>query len=389
MHGLYFSDEGIISSKGTIFAEEAVKLGRSAAMLSKRIIIGIKESSAAEALSFAFSAGALENGSDVFFAGDVSLSELFFCSDISGDDASCLIVYISSVFNSSFRFFRKGGAPLTAEEEDKLLNEVPVSKNSVCGMISEVSSLRCLYFAKLKSMVSQISFEAFPYSVIINSPSSRIRKLCTELFPDIKGENTLSFHINEDGVKVTAFTEYTGYIPCEKLLSLAFKFFLSEKNAGETVFVPNDFIGSAESIAETFKIKIVRSDSADIPFFYDKIILTVEILKIIQKTGQSLASLCADLPDYAELNRYIPIERENCIELIKNFCNEYKNGKNYNMDKNFAAGITINDDLGKISVTPIRSGKGIMLHAESKAMESAAELCDFYEGILRKSNGFS
>ena len=59
------------------------------------------------------------------------------------------------------------------------------------------------------------------------------------------------------------------------------------------------------------------------------------------------------------------------------------------MDKDYSAGITINDDLGKISVTPIRSGKGIMLHAESKAMETAAELCDFYEGILRKSNDFS
>lgn len=385
MSDLYFSDDGIISSSGNISVNDAVRLGCSAAALSKRIIVGIKESSAAFALSLAFSAAALEKGADVFFMGDVSLPELFFCSDISGEDYPCLIVCISSVFSSSFRFFRKGGVSLTADEENRLLSDISVSESSPIGTIRDISSLRCLYSAKLKSVISQISFESFPYSVIINSPSSRIRSLCAELFPDIKGDRTLSFHINENGVKVTAFTESTGYIPCEKLLSLAFKFYLSEHSDIETVAVPNGFPGSAERIAEAFGIKTVRSDSADIPFYYDKIILIVEILKIIQKTGQNLDMLCADLPEYAELNRYIPIERESCIELIKNLCSEYNNGKNYNLDKDYSSGITINEDLGRISVTPIRSGKGIMLHAESKAMESAAELCDFYEGILRNT----
>lgn len=389
MNELYFSDDGILSSSGYISTEEALKLGSSAAKLSKRIIIGIKESSAAKTLSLAFSAGALEKGADVFFTGDVSLPEILFCSDISGADNSCLIVYISSVFSSSFRFFRKSGAAMTTEEEDRLLNDVFVSKNSPAGTIRDISSLRCLYSAKLKAVISQIDFNDFPYSVIINSPSARIRNLCTEIFPDTKGDNTLSFHINEDGIKVTAFTESTGYIPCEKLLLLAFKFYLADKSEDENVYVPNEFPSSAEIIAKGSKVKIVRSDSADLPFFYDKIILIVEILKIIQKTGQNLDLLCAGLPEYAELNRYIPIDRENSIELIKNLCNKYKNGKNYYVDKDYSAGITINDDLGKISVTPIRSGKGIMLHAESKAMETAAELCDFYEGILRKSNDFS
>lgn len=389
MRDLYISDDGIMSSKGLISAEEALKLGCSAARLSKRIIIGLKESSASKALSLAFSSGALENGADVFFTGDVSLPEFFFCSDILGDANSCLIVYISSVFSSSIRFFRKGGTALTAEEENSLLNDNYVSTNSSIGTIKDISSLCCIYSANLRSAISQINFENFPYSVIINSPSARIRKLCAEIFPDIKGDRTLSFHLNEDGIKVTAFTDSTGYIPCEKLLSLAFKFYLSEKYEEKTVFIPNDFPGSAERIAEDLKIKVVRSDTAVLPFYYDKFILIVEILKIIQKTGQNLDSLCAGLPEYAELNRYIPIDKESCIELIKKLCNEYKNGKNYNMEKNYSAGITINDDLGKISVTPIRSGKGIMLHAESKAMETAAELCNFYEDILRKNNDFS
>ena len=374
MQYLYFSDDGIMSERGFITAEEALMLGRASARLSKHIIVGIKGSSEANILSLAFAAGASESGADVFEAGAASLPELFFCSDISASESQCLIVYISSVFSSSFRFFRKGGAALTDDEEDKLLNTASFSENSLFGTIRDISSLRCLYIEKLKAMISRIDFEDFPYSVIINSPSSRIRSLFSELLPETKGNDTLSFHINEDGVKVTAFTEQTGYIPCDKLLSIALKYNLSEKSDNETVLIPTSFPGSAERIAKEFNIKIMRSENAVLPFFYDKIILTVEIIKIIQKSKQNLAELCSKLPDYVELDRYIPIERKNYIELLQNFCNKYKNGKNYNLDKKCSAGITINDELGRISVTPVRSGKGIMLHAESKAMETAAEL---------------
>lgn len=389
MQEMYFSDDGIMSSSGSISAEEAVKLGRAAATLSKHIIIGIKGSFEAKALSLSFSAGAAENGADVFFMGEASLPELFFCSDIAAEDDRFLIVYISFVFSSSVRFFRKNGSALSFREEEQLLSDDISSKKDFSGRINDISSLRCLYLSKLRSVFSQLCFDDFPYSVMINSPSSRIRKLFSEFLPELKGDNTLSFHINEDGVKVTAFTEQTGYVPCDKLLSLALKHYISEKAEDETVFVPKDFPGSAEKIAGVFGKKILRCEEVKLPFFYDKIILIVEILKIIQKTGQTLDTLCADLPEYAELDRYIPIKRENGIETIKKLCREYNNGKIYNIEKKCRDGITITDDLGRISVTPVRSGKGIMLHAESKAMETAAELCDIYESILRKSNDFS
>lgn len=386
---LYFSDEGILSSDGKITAEDAARLGMAASFLSGGIVVGIKASPYTEMLAMSFCAAALESGADIFFAGDISLPELFFVSkQVVGD---CAVVYISSVFYPSFRFFHRGGGELSPAEE-KLLEEKLFKnedKSGRVGKFSDISSLRCLYASHIKGLANYC-VGGFPYSVVINSPSERIRTLCSEVLPRFEGGETLAFHLNEDGVKVTAFTESTGYIQCGKLLMLALKYrFADLKKSDVKIFrIPTKFPSFAEKIAAEYGVKIERSDTAELDFYNDKIILIVEILKIIQKTGQKLNILCSSLPEYAELDRYVPIEKESCEKSIKSLCSEYKNGKNYEQDKDFSSGVTISDGLGKISVTPIRSGKGIMLHAESKNMEAAAELCNFYENMLCDKGSF-
>ena len=388
---LYFSDEGILSSGGNITADDAARIGRAALGLSGSIVVGIKASPRAEMLAMAFCSAALESGADIFFAGDISLPELFFMSKQAAGE--CAVVYISSVFYPSFRFFRRGGGELSLAEENLLTeklshNDIDIGRT---GRFSDISSLRCLYSSRLKGLAQ---FDGgFPYSVVINSPSERIRSLCNEVIPRFDGGETLAFHLNEDGVKVTAFTESTGYIQCGKLLMLALKHrleaFKAFENINGKVFkLSTRFPGFAERIAGEYGVKLERSETAELDFYNDKIILIVEILKIIQKTGHRLDDLCRTLPEYAELDRYVPVERESCEERIKKLCSQYKNGKNYVLDKDFSGGIAINDGLGKIFITPIHSGKGIMLHAESREMEAASELCDFYENILRGKGSF-
>lgn len=384
---LYFSDEGIMSSGGNITADDAARIGRAAVRLSNSIVIGMRSSPKSEALALAFCAAALESGADIFFAGDISLPELFFMSRQAV--SFCTVVYISSVFYPSFRFFHRGGGELSRGEEDLIEENLCQSQNDMTigqvGKFSDISSLRCLYISHLKSLA--IFDDGFPYSVVINSPSARIRELCSEVIPRFEGGETLAFHLNEDGVKVTAFTEQTGYIQFEKLLLTALKYRLGDFE-GKIFDIPIKFPSAAEKIASGYGIKLNRKERAKLDFYDDKIILTVEILKIIQKTGHKLNKICDELPEYAELERYIPVEKESCEGRIKSLCNKYNNGKKYDEDRDYSGGITINDDLGKISVTPIRSGKGIILHAESGAMETAAELCDFYENILRGKGSF-
>lgn len=383
---LYFSDEGILSSGGGFSSEDAACIGRAAAKLSGSIVVGIKSSPKSEALMLGFCAAALENGADIFFAGDVSLPELFFISKQVSDN--CLAVYISSVFYTSFRLFRRGGGELSANEARFIEEEIcrNEAKSNLMGKMSDISSFRCLYVSHLRSLAQGLG-GSFPYSVTVNSPSERIRTICSEVLPAFDGDETLAFHLNEDGVKVTAFTESTGYIQCGKLLMLALKYRL-EAFDGKVFDIPMRFSGFAEKTALEYGVKINRSETAELDFYNDKIILIVEILKIIQKTGRKLDSLCGALPDYAELERYVPIERENCGDRIKRLCSEYKNGKNYDEERNFDDGVVIDDSLGRISITPVRSGKGIMLRAESVKTETAAELCNIYEDRLREKGSF-
>ncbi|MGN0599625.1 MAG: hypothetical protein ACI4JK_06980 [Oscillospiraceae bacterium] len=385
---LYFSDEGILSSGKRITADEAALIGRGASRLSRSIVVGVKASPTSEALALAFSAAALECGADILFAGNVSLPELFYISNKTDEES--IAVYISSVFYPSFRFFRRGGGELSRDMEEMLFESDNMKTESFeIGKISDISSFRVIYVSHLKKLlgVDSEKYESFPYSVVVNSPSERIRLLFSEVLPKVEGKEVLAFHISEDGVKCTAFTESTGYIQCGKLMMLALKYHIKDYK-GNVFKIPKDISGAAEKIAAEYGVKLERSQEAELDFYYDKILLIIEIIRIIQKTGQKLYKLCEDLPKYAELDRYIPIEKESSTEKIKTLCNEYKNGKNYILDKDFSGGVTINDALGKISVTPIRSGKGIMLHAESTAMESAAELCDHYERILHGEHDF-
>ena len=385
---LYFSDEGILSSGKSITADEAALIGRGASRLSRSIVVGVKASPTSEVLALAFSAAALECGSDILFAGNVSLPELFYISNKTDEES--IAVYISSVFYPSFRFFRRGGGELSRDKEEMLLESDNMKKESFeIGKISDISSFRVIYVSHLKRLLGEDSekYESFPYSVVVNSPSERIRQLFSEVLPKVDGNEVLAFHISEDGVKCTAFTESMGYIQCGKLMMLALKYRIKDFK-GKAFRIPKDISGAAEKIAAEYGVKLERTQEAELDFYYDKILLIVEIIKIIQKTGQKLDKLCEDLPKYAELDRYIPIEKESCTEKIKVLCNEYKNGKNYILDNKISGGVTINDALGRISVTPIRSGKGIMLHAESTAMEAAAELCDHYERILHGEHDF-
>ena len=46
---------------------------------------------------------------------------------------------------------------------------------------------------------------------------------------------------------------------------------------------------------------------------------------------------------------------------------------------------TTNGDGGRVTVRPVRTGKGIMLNVESYALEAASELCDFYSEVIKRN----
>ena len=48
-------------------------------------------------------------------------------------------------------------------------------------------------------------------------------------------------------------------------------------------------------------------------------------------------------------------------------------------------GVLTDGDGGRVTVRPVRTGKGIMLNVESYALEAASELCDFYSEVIKRN----
>ncbi len=365
MKKLILTDNGITSSKGIMTAEQALMIGKLSEfkkMNIENIVIGVRSEGLSSVLSSAFSAGASENGINVFYIGEACLPELLYCSDII--DENCLAVYIRSVFEPYFTFYinRK---PV---EIDIIRADNEISEKQ--GVNIDFSKLKMLYSMNLKKKCAGIE----NMNVKINSPSERIRNICSDIFRDYSKETEITFHIDEKAEKVTAFTDTDGYISCEKLLAVVLNEGI-KNNEESDIMIPVDFPGIAEKIAYKNGKNIIRSNKCRMDFFTDKILLIVEILKIIQKYQCDIKELLRQIPDYAELERYLPIDSEKALNYLYK---EYDLNNNQDSIK----GITLANELGKISVKPVRSGKGIILFAESYAMEAASELCNFYENKL-------
>lgn len=367
MKELIFTDNGIISSEGRLTVEQALKIGKMSELKERNIeniVIGVRSEKNSSVLASAFSAGASENGINVFYIGEACLPELLYCSDIL--DKNCLAVYISSVFEPSFIFY-KNGVSLEIDIR-KIFDDFSDKK----GLIEDFSKLKTLYFLNLRKLCAGLENT----KVRINSPSERIRKLCGSVFCNYSGEPDITFHIDEKAEKVTAFTDKDGYISSEKLLAIV----LNEKmNLIEErdIIIPVEFSGIAEKIALRKRKNIVRKKHFKLDYFTDKILLIVEILKVIQKSKCNMTELLKEIPDFAELERYLPIESEMAFNYL---CKEYNLNKNYKMENR--KGLIFTNELGKISIKPVSSGKGVVLLAESYAMETASELCNFYENKL-------
>lgn len=367
MKELIFTDNGIISSEGTLTAADAMRLGKLSDIKEKgikNIVIGVRSEKISSVLASAFSSGAAENGINVFYIGEASLPELLYCSDKI--DKNSLAVYISSVFDPAFSFYKNG---MTFEVDLERVSDIISDK---FGLNENFSKLKILYSLHMKKIVNDLE----NMKIRINSPSGRIRALCDDIFCSYSGEPDITFHIDEKSEKVTAFTDKNGYISCEKLLAIVLNDRINKSKESD-IKIPMDFPGIAEKIAFKRGKNIVREKDKRLDFYTDKFLLIVEILKIIQEKNCNMTELLKEIPDYAELERYLPIDGEKAFKYL---CNEYNLNKNYS--KYNKKGILFANELGKISIKPVSSGKGVVLFAESYAMETASELCNFYEDKL-------
>ena len=376
-------EDGITGETNGIITPQIVSAaGSAAASVGKRILVGCKDNNASYSLAMAFAAGGTAAGADIWFLGNSTEAETAYCAKICTADIAC---FIESGVSTRLRFVSGDGLPLKSTEERIIenglnRNEYRRSDFMRFGKVFPCDEIGELY----KGYIAQKLPKALHgIKVIINTPSKRISDICTELLRDINdknGESTV-FHIGE---KASVYTESTGYIFYDKLVLLCC---LRHFERGEDVSLPQSFPTAADKLAKRYGRTVLRysccSDGTDTAarekcsdFASDGVALMAEVLSYMNESGMGIGELVKKLPEFASVNRFVALDkgRWGQLGILRELCSVSEPGQD---------GITINDKRGRVMIRPVKTGQGVMMNVESYNMETASELCDFYQDTLK------
>ena len=384
------NDEGITGeTNGIITPQTAAVIGSAAVSVGGRVIIGCRETSAAYALSMAAVSGIMAAGGEAWFIGDASEPELAYCVRLCGGNAG---LYIDAGITAKIKFFSSDGLPFTRREEKLIeagINRGEYRRSGFAhfGKMQSCGEIRELYRTYLMKMRPP---KLEKTKVIVNAAGKRLSDICGLLLKNVSRDDgePLVFHISSDGSRVSAYTDETGYIFHDRLILLCCKYrFIQGKDAA----LPFDFPAAADELAEHYGRKLyrysgcsadnedalARSAAADSDFVYDGIVLMLSVLRILAAEKLTLKKACEPLPSFAAVNRFIALDRQEWhhMNILKELCSERQVCND---------GVIINDKRGRVLIRPVKTGKGVMMHVESYAVEAASELCDFYQDALSR-----
>ena len=399
---LVIDDEGITGeTNGIITPQIASIIGSSMASIGdthsngRKVGIGYNNTSASQALAYAIASGIMSSGGDVWMFGETTEPELAFCVKTCELSSGC---YVDALVTAKLKFVSADGLPLTRLEE-KII-EAGINRNEYrrvgfthFGIMKNCPEINELY----KTFLVKLSPKKLNgIRAIVNTSSKKLDGLCEEILKDIndKNGNPIVFHISSDGRKISAYTDETGYVFHEKLMLLCCQ---REFQKGEDVSLPYDFPTVADKLADRYGSVVVRysgcasshNDLAEMkareiaskkPFVYDSVALMLIILESLSSSNLTLKQAIEELPDFATSNRFVALstnshDKRDSIEVLRNICADRQAVND---------GIIINDNRGRVLIRPVKTGKGVMMHVESYAVEAAGELCDFYQDLLTK-----
>ncbi|MCM1523479.1 MAG: hypothetical protein NC120_03380 [Ruminococcus sp.] len=341
-----------------------------------------------QSLAYAFAAGAASAGAHCFFAGNCSAAGAAYSGKTLGCDMTC---HIHTEITASFGLYSRDGLTLFRAEEEaverQLLweNRLPYSHY---GKIMSFDGADGIYAAKLSSLLDR---RVKGFYADVYSSSSAVLSLCENVLESINDRSgeRIAFRISGDGRRISAYSEASGYIFKDKLTLICCKYLFENGSDAAVCGKPPAVL---ERMAKKYGRRIVSCRSAvcvnsgspsrqcrqarrlasEQMFTSDAAALMLMTMNIMDKRGITLKEAAEELPEYADVSRYIPVNTPS--ELLKRLCSVPSEG-------------TVSDtENGRVTIRPVRTGKGVMLDVESYSLESAAELCDFYTDIIRKNS---
>ncbi len=365
---LTVNDDGIYNTETyTVSCEEAVLAGRAAALVRENIVIGYDRE--CQTCFHALASGIMSQGKKLWDAGICTQAQLRFC--IRESSADCGIFIENCCGNKKLLLFSSGGHTLTSEEEmefTEAINESRTLENvSSEGQIISADVLSDMYFTGMKQKFISLK----NCNIKINSSSRIIRDFALENLPQRNcSPETVTFSIPGNGLRASAYSDETGCVFWEKLVLICCN---DEFEKGKDMALPCDFPVIAEKTAASWNRIIYRYDpsssnlsdvskkemSLEFPFLTDGLYLAARIAWIMHTRCCTFASLLRDIPEFTTTVKYVKIHGDPAEKIRRIRENE----------------VCCRSDSGRIVARKSKSGKSLVLYAESYSTESADELC--------------
>lgn len=343
-------------------AETALKAGAAVTVIGDRLAIGYSHENA-ESLAIASVAGAVSQGASVWLAGQCSLSQLIAVSNLTDSDA---LLWMQGEQVMQIRPFRAGGLVLTEQQSHRIWQALEANaceRITEFGKLHHAENLLALWEDTCQKLLPEPEFE-----IHVSCANPQLRTVAQTLFAGGTGQR-ITLSLSEDGTRVTAFSSESGMIRWEQLLLISL---FSFQERGEALVLPEDFHPVAEDFASQYHAKVLRlSNTNPSPAMInlyqeqavciDGIKLFAHVLRVLKKKQQSLAQVAKLLPEICT------VQHELTTSLTRQSIERLQRS---------------NPDT-KISIIMPPQSKLVKLRVHADSIETAAELCGFWEKKLR------
>lgn len=368
---LSINDDGIYNFETfTVSCTEAVSFGTAFAKIYDNAVIGTDNE--CSSVFHALTAGILSEGKNVWDCGTCTQAQLRYAVIKAESDGGIFIE--NSGGNIKLIPFSGSGLPLTSSQENSLLEmlRAETSPGNQNGQIINSSAL-----IKIHRSEVQHKFMRSPDHdcIRINSSNPLIKNILAEITENRKTDHfdKVTFSISSDGTRASAYSCESGFVFYEKLILICC---INEFEKGNDLPLPHSFPAIADRLARIFGRKILRyspnSDkdtdlsakkiSLEYPFLNDGLFLTAQITEIMHEKKCSISDLLSNIPEFTTAVKYINI-RNDPEQTIENIKKKSQNDVCYDHDD------------GRITAKRSKSGKSLILYAESYSTESADEFC--------------
>lgn len=386
-----FDDDGICGEINlNITPLLCSKIGSAVASLGKSLSIAIASNNQAIATPFKHGliSGILASGGNVFDFNQNIETQFEFCMKKSEVDFG---IYIDIGRITKIKVLQKGALPLIREFERKIENFINKDEyikvnQSNFGKISNLSSFNKLYEINLARNIFPTSKNT---KIKIISKNPYIENMLSKILKDAGyniDDNGIYIYISDNGKSLSMHSEETGYIFYEKLFTLSC---LTSFIKGDDIAVSYNAPKIINKIADKYNKKVFRyynfpydnSDniaremSVKQSFLKDTILMSINILNFLNQNDYTLKHAIDLIPHFATSSRTVSVSINPSL-IIKKL---HQNGGV------LGEGVNLNHENGEILIRPLKSGKGLRLFAESVKTETASEICDFFEDIIKNS----